>query len=183
MFVKKVVLFIIAVSTFSFVACNNSGKGSKSTADSVNKANQPVPKKDAQFMTNAAEINMEEIALGNLAQQRATSQAVKNFGKMLVDDHSQLNTKVQMLASQKNIALPDSATKTIKNAEEELRQTDQFDQDFINKMINGHKDAIDLFQRAIKEVSDSDIKALATSALPQLQTHLDSAQVIEKLLK
>lgn len=183
MTLTKFFFLAMVLGTFAFASCNNSGKGSKDKADSINKANKPVAKDAAQFMTKAAEINMEEIELGTLAQQRATSQRVKDFGKMLVNDHSQLNEKVSMLASRKNIVLPNATTEKIARAKQDLENTDDFDTEFIKMMVKGHKDAIDVFQRAADHVNDPDIKSLATSALPQLQTHLDSAQRIREDLK
>lgn len=184
MTIRKIFLSGLTVcAIFLSQACNNSGKGSKATADSINKANQPVNQDDAEFMTKAAMINMEEIELGNMAQEQAASSRVKDFGKMLVNDHSQLNSKVRMLASRKNIALPDSINQEIKDAKSDLRDASNFDEDFIDKMVKGHKKAIDVFQKEINSASDSDIKALATSALPQLQMHLDSAQSIQNDLK
>jgi predicted outer membrane protein len=39
---------------------------------------------DASFFKNAAEGGMAEVEDGNLAQQKGTSQAVKDFGAMMV---------------------------------------------------------------------------------------------------
>ncbi len=183
MLVKKLFSFAIVLGMLFFVACNNAGKGSAETADSINKSNKTVPDDAADFMTDAAIINMEEIELGNMAQQQAYSQRVKDFGKMLVKDHTNLRNKVRELATSKNIALPDSNAQKIQKAREDLMKSDNFDQDFIDKMVDGHKKAIDTYQKALDQVSDQDIKQLISTALPQLQTHLDSAQAIQESLQ
>ncbi len=183
MLIKKLFLFVVALGLFSFVACNNSGKGSAETADSINKSNKTVSENVADFMTDAAIINMEEIELGNMAQQQGYDQRVKDFGKMLVEDHTNLRNKVREIATRKNIALPDSNAQKIQKAREDLMKSDNFDQDFIDKMVAGHKKAIDTYKKALEQVSDQDVKQLISTALPQLQTHLDSAQSIQESLE
>ena len=42
-------------------------------------------------------------------------------------------------------------------------------------MVNGHKDAITMFDKASTESIDEDIKAWAIAMLPVFRTHLDHA--------
>ena len=46
-----------------------------------------APRGDAKFIKGAAEGNLAEVKLGELAQQRAASDAVKEFGKRMATDH------------------------------------------------------------------------------------------------
>jgi predicted outer membrane protein len=45
-----------------------------------NKSDQNMPS-GKDFITNAAQINLAEIELGNLAQQKGNNDAVRQFGK------------------------------------------------------------------------------------------------------
>jgi putative membrane protein len=54
---------------------------------------------DAKFYRDAAEGGMAEVAMGNLAQQKAQSPSVKDFGAQMVKDHSAANEKLKALAS------------------------------------------------------------------------------------
>src|SRR5579864_8800068 len=63
---------------------------------------------DASFYKNAAEGGMAEVELGNLAQKNGKSQSVKDFGAMMVKDHSAANEKLKSVAAAKNVALPSS---------------------------------------------------------------------------
>ena len=47
-------------------------------------------------------------------------------------------------------------------------------------MVSGHKEAISEYEKEIKETKNSDIKAFASSTLPQLRTHLEHAIACQK---
>ena len=66
-------------------------------------------KDDQRFMQDVAEGGKAEVALGNLALQRAASDDVKQFAQRMVDDHSKANQELTELASQKSISLPHSS--------------------------------------------------------------------------
>ena len=54
---------------------------------------QALAKSDTAFLTEAIQINLAEISVGDLAQKNGGSDDVKSFGKMLVDDHTASNIK------------------------------------------------------------------------------------------
>ncbi|MGL1585774.1 DUF4142 domain-containing protein, partial [Vibrio parahaemolyticus] len=47
---------------------------------------------------------------GTLAQNKGSSQAVKDFGAMMVKDHSAANDKLKSIAAGENVTLPTSAS-------------------------------------------------------------------------
>ena len=61
---------------------------------------------DASFYKKAAEGGLAEVELGNLAQKKSADQSVKDFGAMMVKDHSAANDKLKALADSKSIKLP-----------------------------------------------------------------------------
>jgi putative membrane protein len=70
------------------------------TADSINK------EKDIQFLVSVVRINLEEIKLGQLAQQKGNLADVKDLGKMMVDDHTKAQSDLTALAMKKSITIP-----------------------------------------------------------------------------
>src|ERR1700692_2808049 len=65
-----------------------------------------VPASDQHFMMNAAQGGMAEVQLGTLAREHASSQAVKDFGQRMIDDHSKAGDELKALAAQNNVTLP-----------------------------------------------------------------------------
>ena len=58
---------------------------------------------DHCFLKNAAEGGLVEVELGALAQEQGSSQAVKDFGAMMVREHMVTNRKLQTLAASKDL--------------------------------------------------------------------------------
>ena len=65
---------------------------------------------DATFYKKAAEGGLFEVDTGNQAEKSSNNQQVKDFGAMLVKDHTAANDKLKALAASKNISLPSSAS-------------------------------------------------------------------------
>ena len=135
---------------------------------------------DSSFYKNAAEGGMSEVELGQLAQQKATNPAVKQFGAMMVKDHTAANEKLKALAASKQMALPDSPSLMQKASKTKLDMMsgDSFDKSYVKGMIEDHKTDIKEFQKEASDGKDPQAKAFATATLPTLQTHLQKIQSI-----
>lgn len=184
---KKLLLasFIVAILSVT-LGCtgNDKTKDAKEVAEDKNdaKVDNGTSEKDAQFLVNAAEINVEEISLGQLAQQKASMTHVKEMGKMMVDDHTKAMAALTELAKAKMIAIPTTATENAMDAYKKLNgePAKDFDKDYSDMMVSGHKDAIAMFEKASVECKDADIKAWATATIPTLKAHLHHALMCQK---
>ena len=135
---------------------------------------------DKKFMTEAAQGGLAEVQLGQLASQRATSDAVKQFGQRMVQDHTQANTQLKQLASQKGVTLPTtigSENQKVKQQLSKLSKT-RFDKAYTNDMVKDHEKDVSLFQSEAQGGQDPDVKAFAAQTLPTLQEHLQMAKSI-----
>jgi len=170
---------IIAIM-IGFSSCmNDKPEDTKDVAEDHNEAkfDESGNEKDAEFLVNAAEINMEEISLGQLAQQKKGSSHVKELGKMMEDAHTKLLTDLISLAETKSISLPASQTEDVKESYKKLnvKSGNEFGKEYSSMMVNGHKKAIELFEKAATDCNDPDIKAWASATLPALRMHLDQS--------
>jgi putative membrane protein len=135
---------------------------------------------DASFMKSAAEGGMSEVELGQLAQQKASNPAVKDFGAMMVKDHTAANEKLKALAASEQVTLPDSPSLMQKASKTKLNMLsgDSFDKSYVKGMIDDHKNDIKEFQNEISEGKDPQARAFASATLPTLQMHLQKIQSI-----
>jgi putative membrane protein len=186
-------VIMIALAAWLLQACSNSTKNrSDAIADttttvSVNtpKTAGPVEIGDAQFAFEAADGSMAEIELGKLAIQKGENKRVKNFGAMMVKDHTKANDKLIALAKTKNITLPsapDANEQKVINMLSKKSGKD-FDEAYISDMIDNHQKDIKEFQFASKNCSDPDIKAFARKTLPVLKNHLDAINTVYESMK
>jgi putative membrane protein len=135
---------------------------------------------DASFFKDAAEAGMAEVDAGHIAQSKGTNPAVKEFGAMMVKDHTAANAKLKTLAQAKGVELPDSASFMQKamNKKTDMKSGDSFDKDYIQGQIKAHQDTIDLLQKEIDSGQDTDAKAFAKATLPKVKSHLDKINKI-----
>ena len=171
----------------------NTSQAPSSTAQPVQATENPSPSVsptpsgqnnlsavDKKFMTEAAQGGLAEVQLGQLASQRATSDAVKQFGQRMVQDHTQANTQLKQLASQKGVTLPTtigSENQKVKQQLSKLSKT-RFDKAYTNDMVKDHEKDVSLFQSEAQGGQDPDVKAFAAQTLPTLQEHLQMAKSI-----
>jgi putative membrane protein len=135
---------------------------------------------DASFYKNAAEGGISEVDAGHLAQDKGNSQKVKDFGAMMVKDHSAANEKLQALASSKNVTLPTTASvgQMATKAKLDVLSGDTFDKSYVKGQISAHRDTIALFRKEISSGQDDDAKAFATATLPTVRAHLKAITAI-----
>jgi putative membrane protein len=140
---------------------------------------QALAKSDTAFLTEAIQINLAEISVGDLAQKNGGSDDVKSFGKMLVDDHTASNTKATSLAQSNGVTPPTEPKAADKQKHDELAKLSgaEFDREFAKAMVKGHEEAIGKFEAASK--GDDDIAKFVQETLPTLQKHLKTAQTLE----
>jgi len=188
-------ILLVAMSVFVFQSCQNKPKDSTASADSLNKTKDTttnaaatggiaVDKDDAKFAVEAANGGMAEVDMGKIAQKNAANQRVKNFGAMMVSDHSKANDELKALAKTKNITLPQTVNTDEQKMEDDLNKKTgkDFDKAYMDMMEDGHESTVKDFEKN-NDNKDADVKAFVNKMLPTLKMHLDSAKAIKKALK
>lgn len=197
---KKIISFSLILSGVFLFACNDNKNSSSTTSTdttttsstnmgttttdtaatrSTMSANN-LSDKDKSFMNEAASGGMMEVELGRVAAQNASSERVKNFGNMMVQDHTNANNELKALASGKNVMLSDSMmSKHRMHVDMMKKKTGKdFDKAYMSMMVTDHNEDISKFQATANNAQDADLKAFANKTLPVLRTHLDSAKAV-----
>lgn len=128
---------------------------------------------DQQFLDQAFNINQGEIALGKLAQERAASAQVRDFGKRLQSDHQAALDQLREVADKSHLSLPMKMERDEMDLHQQLSKLSgkEFDQAFIQHMVSGHRHAIDLFQEEAVHGQDAALRDYAEKQLPVLRVH------------
>jgi putative membrane protein len=140
-----------------------------------------TPRGDEKFVKEAAEGNLAEVQLGHLAQQRASSDAVKQFGQRMATDHSSANDELKQLASQKNVQMPTALDRTHQRLYDRLAKLSgaDFDRAYMKEMVKDHDKDVKAFQKEANSGRDPDIKAWASKTLSTLQDHDQQAKQVQ----
>jgi putative membrane protein len=182
----------LGAATFLFASCNssstegayksNSDSTTTNTATTTTVASQKGA--DTAFMFMAADAGMMEIELGKFAQQNAQNAQVKNFGAMMVADHTDAANELKSLATSEGITLPDSIKPEHRRMVEDMKKmkAKDFDKHYIDMMVSDHQKVIDGFKDESTSGKDSLVMAFASKTLPTLQKHLDAAKAAQQNL-
>ncbi|HEY3453930.1 MAG TPA: DUF4142 domain-containing protein [Bryobacteraceae bacterium] len=137
---------------------------------------------DQDFVNLAAQTDMTEAHLGQLAQAQGDSQAVKDLGQMLATDHTTDYSQLGMIATKAGLTVPKGtdAKHDKMIAPFEKLKGKMFDRRYTQTMVKGHQEAIAAYKKEASDGQNADIKAYAQQTLPTLEKHLKAAQDAEK---
>jgi len=137
------------------------------------------------FLKEVSSGGLMEVELGKYAQQHATNARIKNYGAMMVNDHSKVNDELKNIASKKNVTLPttieDKHSKMMSDIQKKTGV--DFDKAYIKAMLDDHEKDVDKFKKQAENSADPDLKDFASKTLPILEMHQDSAKHITAALK
>jgi putative membrane protein len=174
------IALLVATSAASAQTTSNPPTGTSSMQSAAK-----LSSADKSFVEKAAIGGLAEVQMGKLAQQKAGSDQVKQFGTRMVDDHSKANDQLKQVASSKGIALPSDLDSEHKSKMSKLEKLSgaQFDRAYMDDMVSDHKKDVAEFQKQAKSGNDADIKGFASKTLPTLQEHLTMAESTDKAVK
>ena len=135
---------------------------------------------DNDFVMDAAMGGLMEVELGRIAAQKGMSDAVKQFGQRMVDDHSKANEELMSLASSKGMTLPTALDEKHQKDVTKLSAMSgaEFDRAYSRMMLSDHNKDVKEFEKQSTKGGDADLKAFAGKTLPTLQEHLQMAKAL-----
>lgn len=145
-----------------------------------------LPANEQRLIVKLHEINRMEIALGNLAKDRAVLSDVKSYGDKLVNDHSTADSEIKSIAKENSIDLTktpadvDHASNMKTMSELKTLSGDAFDQRFITFMAEGHEKVVREVTQARQNTSNAKLSALLDNLLPTLKHHRDTAMKLQR---
>ena len=136
---------------------------------------------DRNFVQEAAEGGQMEVELGRLAQQKASSDAVKQFGQRMATDHARAGQELARLAAGKGVELSKQPARKTQMEKDRLSKAtgSAFDREYVKMMVKDHEKDVAAFERQSQQAQDPELRAWAAKTLPTLQDHLRSIKQIE----
>lgn len=127
------------------------------------------------FVTNAVISDLYEIQAGQIAQTKGQSQAVKDFGKQMVTDHTALSNAMKPLIIAAGKTAPTGLDERRKGMIDNLNAAApaDFDKVYTSQQEAAHNEALTLMQGYADHGDDAGLKGGAAKALPKIKAHLD----------
>lgn len=138
---------------------------------------------DQQFVDFAAQTDMVEANLGQLAGTAGSAQPVKDYGQTLATDHTADYGQLYKVAQQASLNVPNAIDaahdKAMIDPFQKLKGA-AFDHRFAQEMVAGHTKAIAVYKKEAADAQNPALKSYAEQALPTLEKHLDDAKALGK---
>jgi len=138
-------------------------------------------KTSASVLAQIHQADLKEIAIGKIAQEKASTDEVRAYAVQLVNDHTNADQMVLATAQKTGAHLRGVATARSKT-DQKLNSASgvQFDRMFLEQTSADHKKLMSELQQQREDASDDDIEALIDKIMPILQQHHDLAQILLK---
>lgn len=147
------------------------------------KAEQGGGLNDRQFLDFAAETDMVQANIGQLAESVAAKEPVRQYAQTLVEDQTKDFHQLCDVAQQTKLNLPKAIdtgyNRTTITPFHQLKGS-AFDHRYIRDMIAEDTKAIAVYKKEAAMAHNPSVKSYAEQALPSLQKHLDDARALEK---
>lgn len=121
-----------------------------------------------------------QIRYSQLAEQKSSSDDVKQFSQQMVKVHSQLDTQLQPVAKQLDLDQPKGPSKKEKKELERLQglSGQDFDTAYLQDMGHAQQESLKQFNDEVKDKNGGSLQQAATQDTPVLTQHY---QMLEKL--
>jgi putative membrane protein len=165
----------LRLATAGFALVVLAGCSSPFGMANLSKESSSLSAADRSFISQAAYGSLAEVELGQLAQTQASRQQVKEFGGMMVTEHTQMNKDLVALASNKGVTPPSSPDPGRQEIGDMLEQLSgaEFDRQYIPQQLADHEATLGLFQIQSNRGQDMELRQFAQRYTPVIQRHVE----------
>jgi putative membrane protein len=132
------------------------------------------------FVAMAAASDMFEVEAGKLAQANGKSDAIKEFGAMMVTDHTKSTADLKAAAAQVDgvQVVPMLSVKQQADLGALKGAGESFDDIYKRQQVAAHQQALVLLKNFAAAGDAQPLKDFAGKAVPVVQTHLDHVEML-----
>jgi putative membrane protein len=133
-----------------------------------------LSQQDKTFIHEAGAGNLAEAEMGQLTEQKATTPAIKEFGRWMATDHGFANKWLAAILRDERESFQPTLTAEQDQMKQKLEGLSgtQFDQYYVQHMVQDHEKTVPVFEKEAKEGHNPAIKAYAEYLTPILEQHL-----------
>jgi len=193
----KKTIFVITLSLFSisiFLTACDSGSSGESVSDNQSEADQDtVIVQNGDTEAVASEIDLILLAFMNnrmqhlmaeLAEEKAQSEAVKEYANSVLSGSNETRQKIEDIAQAIDTELPGAVGATQRAKVDSINQLsgEQFEQAYLSEAVLQYEENIDRLNELIRKGGNPIIEGSASEIVDTEQRHLDrAAEVLEEI--
>jgi putative membrane protein len=139
---------------------------------------------DKKFLATAAQSDQNEIALSQLADQKATNPAVKAFAGKMVKEHTHMTESMKPFADSWGLTPPTGPDADHQKELDKLNglSGNDFDKEYMSQMVTDHSKALSAFTSEAKDTKDVKFRAAVIKGKTAVAAHKNMAYDLKKKL-
>lgn len=134
---------------------------------------------DRDFIVQTEAGLRRETVNSELAARRAQRAELREFAQRVVDTHREIGRELSALATERKIKLATTAAGDRPVQTPLNPAAANFEQIYLQLMVQDHQRAVRLFTDASQHSNDEDVRAFAAKHLPALEEHLQQVQQMQ----
>lgn len=139
---------------------------------------------DKRFLGQVTQASLLNIEMGKLAQEKSSSDAVKEFGKKMISDHERGLSIFKKVADRDGVTVDAQLDSKHKERLDKLAKLSgaEFDRAYIKDQLKAHQRMVSYFQSEADNSTESIASKMANNMLPAVQKHLNETKELNKNL-
>jgi putative membrane protein len=180
--INSVKFSLLSLACILLTNCASNHNDSVSAAKEVNERTTLINREMSYFLIEAIDTRRFLLEAGMLATEQGTTDQIKDYGKLMVNDQSIMIKEINAIAASRRIVLPEtlSKEKLKKLAVLKGKYSIEFDKKFIKQFTMHHKYDLKEFERATAS-KDRYVRIFARRYLPVVQLHLGEIERIKEI--
>ena len=178
---KQTFGLLFAAMLLTGCARDRGGIGNDANSGSVTGSSSgTVGSEESAFAREACQAGVAGMEIGKLAARNTKNEAVRNFARRLVEDHTAAEKDLGAIFARKSLSAEPKLGEHYEQSITSLAtlKGGEFDRAFKRHVIETHERAITSFEKQATEGDDPDLKAFAQKHLPHLRAHLEIARAL-----
>jgi putative membrane protein len=136
--------------------------------------------KDRKYIVNVDNHHMMEIRLGQMAEERGRDESVKEFGRRMARDHTELRKQWLTMISNSGMKYKSGMGPKHREKLDYLQQFSgrEFDREYMTLMTKHHRGYVSYFSKEGRAANYAGVRRAVNRAIPMLQQHFQLAKRI-----
>lgn len=188
---NKLFLTTMLLTVFTFGHVQVTSAAESTTTDKMAQAVTTMQMlSDGESAEVLVTLNEGEIDIGQLAKRKANHKQVKDYAKMMVDQHKDNEKETKRVARKQDLnfketQLSESVEAQAEDNEKTLKKTakNDFDMAYINQQVSRHEKSLETLDSLISSAQNTAYKTHLQKTRDAMSVHLAHAKEIQSQLK